>query len=367
MPAKIKNAARQAGRRPKHKPRGISHHAFEKVYWPYLPVVLVIVFLLSFSFPSGGLQAAIRPPAGKVLDYATSMSINGLLSSTNDARTSNGVASLTLNDKLDAAAQAKANDMASRNYWSHNTPEGNPPWVFVNNQGYSYQKLGENLATGFSDEQAAINGWLSSPSHRANMLDSAFLEVGFGFANNPDYTSAGGGPQTIVVAFYGKPAGATQPVSQSTSPPAPRPPVSRPTAPAPPPPPVAAASPTAPPAPASSPQPSNPQPLPVTGSQPRPSHPVTTDSPTKGITLSFRTSRAQVAFAKLPAANFATGLMLFGIFATVGLWISRHAWMLRRALVYGETFAVKHPLFDVGLLVIAGLSYLLSQTAGFVL
>ena len=100
--------------------------------------------MLCFGFQGGALQAAIKHPSGKVLDYAASMSTSGLLSSTNSTRSSSGISALSLNAKLNAAAQAKANDMASRNYWSHNTPEGNPPWVFVNAQGYSYQKLGEN-------------------------------------------------------------------------------------------------------------------------------------------------------------------------------------------------------------------------------
>src|SRR5438132_3215953 len=76
---------------------------------------------------------------------------------------------------------------------------------FCFKSGYLYQKLGENLAAGFSDEQSTVNGWMASPPHRENLLDSAFSDVGFGFANNPDYTSAGGGPMTIVVAFYGNP------------------------------------------------------------------------------------------------------------------------------------------------------------------
>ena len=189
----------------KNKPKGISVQAFEQVHWPYLPILIIGSLLLLFGTQSGALQAAIRHPYTKVLAYSSSMSINGLLSGTNASRAANGVATLSLNGKLDNAAQAKANDMAARNYWSHYTPEGNPPWVFVSAQGYSYQKLGENLATGFNDEQGAINGWMASPPHRVNMLDPAFSEVGFGFANNPNYTAGGGGPMTIVVAFYGKP------------------------------------------------------------------------------------------------------------------------------------------------------------------
>jgi hypothetical protein len=365
MAAKIKKY--QKPKLHKSKPKGISTREFEKVHWPYLPILLVIFVLLTFSIQSGSLSAIVRHPGGKVLDYATSMSISGLLADSNSARSSNGVAALSLNGKLDAAAQAKANDMASRNYWSHNTPEGNPPWVFVTAQGYAYQKLGENLAAGFSNEQTTINGWMASPPHRENLLDSAFTDVGFGFANNPNYTSAGGGPMTIVVAYYGKPTSAAAPIAQTAPPPAQ--PAKKPSS-------LPASIPAPTPAPSTQTPPPAPQPI----SQPQASTnkdtltsgslkkavPVTTESKSPGVTLSFRTSKAQVAFAKLPISSFATGLATFGIFATAGFWMSRHLLMLRRVFVYGEAFMIKHPMVDVGLVVIAGLSYVLSQTAGFI-
>jgi hypothetical protein len=183
------------------RPRGISKGNFDKVYWPYIPLVLIISGLLVLGSSGGALRAAAKHPFGRVLSYSTSMSVGGLLADTNAARAANGVGSLSLNDKLDAAAQANADDMAARNYWSHYTPEGNSPWTWVTAQGYSYLALAQNLAAGFSDEQSTINGWMASPPHRENLLNGTYTEVGFGYANNPNYTSAGGGPMTIVVAF----------------------------------------------------------------------------------------------------------------------------------------------------------------------
>jgi hypothetical protein len=365
MAAKIKSYQKPSHH--KTKPKGISTREFERVHWPYLPILLIIFVLLTFTIQSGSLSAVVRHPSGKVLDYATSMSINGLLADTNSARASNGVGALSLNGKLDSAAQAKANDMAARNYWSHNTPEGNPPWVFVTAQGYNYQKLGENLAAGFSDEQATINGWMASPPHKENLLDSAFTDVGFGFANNPNYTSAGGGPMTIVVAFYGKPASSSAPVAQTAPPPAPaaKKPAPTPVSTPPAAPAASAAPPSLTPAPAAQPQANNNKDT-LTNGTPKKAQPINTETKTPGVTLSFRTSKAQVAFAKLPISSFASGLATFGIFAAAGFWISRHLLMLRRVFVHGETFVIRHPMVDVGLVVIGALSYVLSQTAGFI-
>lgn len=347
MTAKTKKVSSKR-RPPSTKPRRINDKAFRKVYWPYIPVVFVISVLLTLSLQSGAISALIQKRGGQTLAYATNISGSGLLSSTNSARTQNGLGALGINNKLTVAAQAKANDMANRNYWSHNTPEGNPPWVFVTAQGYDYQKLGENLAAGFSDEQATINGWMGSSSHRDNMLDSAFTEVGFGWANNENYTSAGGGPMTIVVAFYGKP----QVLSAQSPPPA-----------APP----AAPAKTPPPAPApASPAPEVTQPAEPAETETTPPATPNTDSETGPSDSSGTSSRAQLALASLPFATFATSLAVLGSVAAIAIWISRHALAVRRAITRGESFAIRHPLLDIGLLIIAALSYLLTQTAGLI-
>src|SRR3954471_6671718 len=100
----------------KTKPKDVHKRSFEKVYWPYIPIVLVISLLLGISVNSGNLQAYVKHPGGRVLSYASSMSISGLLADTNAQRTANSVNALSLNGKLDAAAQASADDMAARNY-----------------------------------------------------------------------------------------------------------------------------------------------------------------------------------------------------------------------------------------------------------
>lgn len=367
MTAKIKNAAHRRANHQKYRPRGVSPRKFEKVYWPYLPIVALVTAVLAFGSQGGAFaSAAIHKVAnGRVLAYSTSMSVGGLLSATNAQRSANGVASLALNSKLNSAAQAKANDMAARNYWSHNTPEGSPPWVFDDAQGYAYLKLGENLATGFANEQATINGWMASPPHKENLLDSDFTEVGFGYANNPDYTAAGGGPMTIVVAHYGKPYSASAPAP--------------PPAPVPTPPAAAASPPAAPTAESASPPPAESAPA-AEASQPNDTAapagqknekkleavPATTETPTSGVTLSYSASRAQVAMGSTSVAYMATGLASFGLFAAAALWVTKHAFGLRRVFAGGEQFVVHHPVVDVALLALLAMLYLMTQTAGFI-
>lgn len=184
--------------RPKHR----QTKDFLKVYYPYLPLVAVTLVILSILQPW---QALISHSQG-VLPYATQMSVNGLVQATNERRIAQSEPTLQLNAQLTKAAQIKAQDMVAENYWSHSTPSGNAPWEFINNAGYSYKKAGENLAYGFDNESEVVAGWMNSPSHRENMLDANYQDVGFGFADSKDF--AGQGPATVVVAMYGQPTGA---------------------------------------------------------------------------------------------------------------------------------------------------------------
>lgn len=188
---------------------------FLKVYTPYLPLILLVIssIFLSVRPSSSTAMKKDTSSSSSVLAYATNVSVSGLLGSTNQQRTANSVGSLAINSKLNSAAQAKANDMVSRNYWSHNTPDGSLPWVFITNAGYSYSRAGENLAYGYADSADTITGWMGSATHKANLLDGNFTEVGFGIANSVDFIGSpedtagypNVGNQTIVVAMYAAP------------------------------------------------------------------------------------------------------------------------------------------------------------------
>lgn len=313
MSAKIKTR-HQPGHHLRHKPRGIGRHAFEQVYWPYIPIVAAICVLLGLTVKTGSMASLIHHPTSRVLSYATNSSVNDLLADTNTARVDNGQRPLHLNSSLDLAAQAKANDMATRDYWSHTTPDGTPPWSFVTAENYSYQKLGENLAAGFINDQAVINAWLASPGHRANLLDPSYSDVGFGFANIPNYSAAGGGPMTVVVSFYGEPVG------------------------------IVVGAPT-----------------------PADSQAANSSNLVLGQSDSQPTSRLQLALARSRLAAWTTVIIIALVAGTAGLWIGRHLVKVRRAVKKGERYAYSHPLMDLGFVIILVLVFVLSRSAGFTL
>lgn len=185
------------------KKRAAEHHRhtkhYVKSYWPYLPMIAII---------AGGLfmNVVLSRPAS-VLGSQINLTGSALLAATNQDRVDNKLGSLTSDTKLQQAAQTKANDMVSQNYWSHVTPSGKQPWAFISASGYQYQAAGENLAYGFTSADAALNAWMHSPSHRANILNSSYSQVGFGIAQSQNFV--GKGPETVIVAMYALPADGT--------------------------------------------------------------------------------------------------------------------------------------------------------------
>lgn len=110
---------------------------------------------------------------------AARLTRSGVIAWTNAARRSNGFSALKENTKLDAAATAKLNDMFAKQYFAHEGPDGNGPSHWVEEAGYAYIIIGENLALGnFADDKALVDAWMASPGHRANILHPRFWEIG---------------------------------------------------------------------------------------------------------------------------------------------------------------------------------------------
>lgn len=138
-----------------------------------------------------------------------------LVDLTNDDRADASLPTLTVNPKLVAAAQAKANDMAAKGYFAHTSPDGTTSWQWFRDAGYAYASAGENLAVDFSDSEDVEEAWMDSPTHRANIMSGKFTEIGIA-------TAVGelDGERTIfVVQMFGRPAAAAAaPIQTATVP-----------------------------------------------------------------------------------------------------------------------------------------------------
>ncbi len=326
---------------------------FLKVYWPYIPLIAVVVSGMLF----GGVRPSSRVNQPATLAYSTEMGIANLLSSTNEQRANNGLGPLTLNSTLNSSAQSKANDMVARDYWAHNTPDGQEPWVFFDAAGYNYQKAGENLAYGFSTSNATVIGWMNSPSHRANILDDTFSEVGFGFANGDNFT--GTGNETIVVAHYGLPVGVSANPQTATEP-TPEPAPSKAQA-------LNANTTAEPeeevliPAEEAPVEELEPKTLP----EDRVNQPITSDSESTTEVESKNITRLQsITGGKAPWS--ALVLSVIG-FVVVVAWLIKHAFIIKKFILRGEQFASHHPLIDLFVVLVVAIAVYLSQSSGVVL
>lgn len=124
---------------------------------------------------------------------------------TNQNRQAQHLAVLTVNPLLNEVAQLKAEDMASKGYFAHTSPDGNAPWYWFKKVGYNYEYAGENLAVDFTDSQDVSAAWMNSPEHKANILKNDYTEVGTGIATG----TYEGKPTVFVAQEFGKPASKT--------------------------------------------------------------------------------------------------------------------------------------------------------------
>lgn len=101
-----------------------------------------------------------------------------LIDMTNQTRIAYGESPLVRNQKLENAATMKAEDMANYQYFAHNSPTGVTPWFWIKKAGYDFLYAGENLAIDFTQSKDVADAWMKSPTHKANLLNSKFKEIG---------------------------------------------------------------------------------------------------------------------------------------------------------------------------------------------
>jgi hypothetical protein len=110
--------------------------------------------------------------------YASEITAKSVLVLVNKARQEKGLARLTENEKLDAAAQDKLKDMTEKKYFAHTSPAGIAPWYWFGKNNYDYKYAGENLAINFVTVENQHKAWMASPTHKKNILNSEFQEIG---------------------------------------------------------------------------------------------------------------------------------------------------------------------------------------------
>jgi uncharacterized protein YkwD len=123
--------------------------------------------------------SAPGPLRGTLDAINTNLTVNGAIQWTNYHRNQNNLLPVTENKLLNQAAQKKVQDMFAKQYFDHISPEGRGPSDLVEDVGYEYITVGENLALGnYGTDEKLIQAWMNSPGHRANILSAKFTEIG---------------------------------------------------------------------------------------------------------------------------------------------------------------------------------------------
>ncbi len=89
---------------------------------------------------------------------------------------------LRWNDRLERAAQNHADDMRQRRYFNHESPEGATFSRRIEQAGYQWRVVGENIAMGYATAQAVVDAWRKSKDHCPNLMHPDFKDMGVGKA-----------------------------------------------------------------------------------------------------------------------------------------------------------------------------------------
>ncbi len=103
-----------------------------------------------------------------------------MLAQVNELRRRAGVPALKMSRDLQEAAQAHAQDMLARGYFSHKSPGGTSVRERSHKAGYEWRTIGENIAEGQTSVREVMTGWMNSTGHRQNILNPNFRDLGIG-------------------------------------------------------------------------------------------------------------------------------------------------------------------------------------------
>ena len=175
---------------------------------------MVRVFLLIVL--GGALLLWLNPPDPERLErwgldlsafFPKALTPEEVVRHTNEFRSAHGLPPLTLNPALSVAAQARAVDMKTHQYFAHHNPNtGEGPSEAIEAVGYVARASAENIAKGsWRSDRALVQGWIDSPGHRANILNPEVREIGIGLVRGGGIAAGRPVAHLYAVQLFGRP------------------------------------------------------------------------------------------------------------------------------------------------------------------
>lgn len=129
---------------------------------------------------SGGSGGGIVDASCEGRGSPSNTTLRAMFEAVNVYRTENGVGTLAYSTRLEAAAEAHAQDMYLRSFFDHENPDGEYAADRAMRFGFCHEYVGENIAAGYGSVAEVQAAWQASPGHNANLLDARYDLVGMG-------------------------------------------------------------------------------------------------------------------------------------------------------------------------------------------
>jgi uncharacterized protein YkwD len=132
-----------------------------------------------------GALAAPAAQSGKATTHVKMSSLeSGILVQLNQIRAQHGLLPVRISARLTSSAAQHSTEMGADGYFEHNSNDGTVFWKRIGrwygSNGYRFWSVGENLlwSSPQVDPAGAMQLWMNSPEHRANILNASWREIG---------------------------------------------------------------------------------------------------------------------------------------------------------------------------------------------
>ncbi len=172
--------------------------AGSRALWRQFVLGSLAAGLLMVGFPAGA-HAACANVDVKVNSGADAATVDGARRAVsclvNQERVRYGLPALTVDTRLQAAAQQHTDDMLARNFFNHTNPDGKGPAERVSAQGYQWGSVAENIAAGQNSPRDVVDSWMRSTGHCQNILSPENSQIGVGLQPLPPAKNNGLGAE----------------------------------------------------------------------------------------------------------------------------------------------------------------------------
>jgi uncharacterized protein YkwD len=150
-------------------------------------VLAIAIFAILFGFNNA--SAAVLQPLLEAsiqdVDCPSEVELE-VLALLNQERANENLPPLSIDMRLLDAARRHNNDMAINDFFSHTGSDGSSPFDRIADTGYPAMSAGENIAAGYRTATAAVQAWMNSSGHRANILNSGYEHIGVAYIYDSD-------------------------------------------------------------------------------------------------------------------------------------------------------------------------------------